>query len=1380
VRAIGAVARSHSGLDLDSHADMAVLGENCRIISDEAYTIQVYGYDKSLGSTEREVVSGVFAYDDPDDGLVTLLVVHQGIHVPTMEYSMVPPFQLRCNDVKVDECPKSLTDYPTETNHTIRIHYGDGKIMTLPLLLRGGISYLPVRRPTEGEMFDETIPRHELTYETPRWDPDTKDYEQLEEALSRQQGLSKVTEDRESRLARRKQPWIGTITTRTSGRDGQRVFSQSDAVLAGVSITLMDDTFGEQLMKNCIIASMTTERRGVKTFISPELLARNWCITLDQARKTIEMTTQRMLRARPTELSRRFRTNDRALRYRRLDCSMFTDTMFSNVLSKRMNKCAQVYAIPPAWVRVEAMKTKADAHFTLSNLFRSVGAPEKMVMDNAPEQVQGQFAKKCRDASVTVRPVEAYSPWSNYAESMIRELKKGTRRTMVNIGVPKRLWDDCLEHRAKVKSHTYHEHHELQDMVPQSKVIGQTVDISHLAEFAFYDWVFWLDSRPMFPEPEKTLGRYLGPSDHVGSQMTAKILRKNGVTRHVSTFKGLTAEDLADPRWKREMEEFDVSVARTLGDKIAPGDLPGDETPEFEAYEDDEEGTQKIVVEDRDEFDADAYDPYLNAEVLLPIGGEQLTGTIVGRKRDAAGNPIGRANVHPILDTREYLVKFPDGQEAAYTANLIAQNMIAQCDSEGNQFRLMKGIVDHMKGPDAVEVQDGFMIVRNRRVPRKTTKGWKLCVEWVDGTTSWEPLNLLKESNPVEVAEYAVAAGIAGEPAFGWWVPYTMKKRSAIISAVNKRYWKKTHKFGIRLPHSVQEATAIDRENGDTKWADAINKEMTNVDVAFDYLKEGEKAPPGYQMIDCHMIFDIKLDNTFTRKARMVAGGHMTKPPSTLTYASVVSRDSVRIALTMAALHDLQVKTADIQNAYLTAPCREKVATVCGPEFGTRTGRVAIIKRALYGLKSSGSAFRQHLADCMRHLGYLPCKADNDVWMKPMKRDDGFEYYAYILLYVDDVLCVHHDGMLALREIDHYFKMKEVSMGDPDLYLGAKVRQVVMPNGVCSWMLSPAKYIKEAVKNVEKHLQDKYGKQLPRKAPAPFPREYEPELDVTKELEGEEASYYQSQIGTLRWMVEIGRIDIITEVSKLASQLALPREGHMNAIYHLYAYLKDHRDFVIALDPTYPEIDYRAFNDGADWKSFYGDVKEPLPPNAPEEKGCELVVRLFVDSDHAGDKLIRRSRTGYLVYCNNAPILWFSKRQGTVESSVFGAEFVALRVGMEAARGLRYKLRMMGIPIREPTFVYGDNMSVIYNASRPESTLKKKSNEICYHFVRESVAMGESLVTHVRSEDNPADICTKIIPGGQKRDKLTGMIMYNTSNENVLATTDGNDGGKKL
>ena len=100
--------------------------------------------------------------------------------------------------------------------------------------------------------------------------------------------------------------------------------------------------------------------------------------------------------------------------------------------------------------------------------------------------------------------------------------------------------------------------------------------------------------------------------------------------------------------------------------------------------------------------------------------------------------------------------------------------------------------------------------------------------------------------------------------------------------------------------------------------------------------------------------------------------------------------------MTLAALNDLQVKTCDIENAYLTAPTSEKLFTVLGPEFGTDAGKIGIIVRALYGTKSAGASFRNHLADCMRHLGYDPCKADPDVWMKPFTKPNGKTYYGRV------------------------------------------------------------------------------------------------------------------------------------------------------------------------------------------------------------------------------------------------------------------------------------------------------------------------------------------------------------------------------------------------
>ena len=226
----------------------------------------------------------------------------------------------------------------------------------------------------------------------------------------------------------------------------------------------------------------------------------------------------------------------------------------------------------------------------------------------------------------------------------------------------------------------------------------------------------------------------------------------------------------------------------------------------------------------------------------------------------------------------------------------------------------------------------------------------------------------------------------------------------------------------------------------------------------------------------------------------------------------------------------------------------------------------------------------------------------------------------------------------------------------------------------------------------------------------------------------------------------------------MASQMAAPREGHLDALLHIFGFLKINHNSRMAYDPSYPTIDMAAFKE-CDWKQFYGDVKEAIPSNAPEPRGKEVDLRMYVDSDHAGEKRTRRSRTGFFVFLNTALVQWFSKQQATIETSVFGAEFVAMKIGMESLRGLRYKLRMMGVEIDNPSYIYGDNMSVIHNTQRPESMLKKKSNSICYHAVRESVAMGEALTGHIGTNENVGDLATKVLYG-QKRRYMVSQLLY--------------------
>jgi hypothetical protein len=167
----------------------------------------------------------------------------------------------------------------------------------------------------------------------------------------------------------------------------------------------------------------------------------------------------------------------------------------------------------------------------------------------------------------------------------------------------------------------------------------------------------------------------------------------------------------------------------------------------------------------------------------------------------------------------------------------------------------------------------------------------------------------------------------------------------------------------------------------------------------------------------------------------------MTKAPATITYASVVSCETVRIALLMAAWNGLNVKVGDVLNACITAPITEKVWTVLGPKFGTDASKSAIIVHPLYGSKSAGSVFCAHKDSCMPQMGYTSCKADPDLWYKAETRPaDSFRYNAYILCYVDDILCVHHDPMSVFNLINGYMLLKPSLVGDPDIYLGAKLK----------------------------------------------------------------------------------------------------------------------------------------------------------------------------------------------------------------------------------------------------------------------------------------------------------------------------------------------------
>jgi hypothetical protein len=406
------------------------------------------------------------------------------------------------------------------------------------------------------------------------------------------------------------------------------------------------------------------------------------------------------------------------------------------------------------------------------------------------------------------------------------------------------------------------------------------------------------------------------------------------------------------------------------------------------------------------------------------------------------------------------------------------------------------------------------------------------------------------------------------------------------------RYAKRSHKFGIQVPGTVKEALEIDKTTNTTFWHDAIQKEMKNNRIAFKFLDEDERVPIGYKWVKCHMIFDVKMD--FTRKARFVAGRHMNDPPSSITYSSVFSRDSVRIALLLVALNDVDLLATDLGNAYLNATPREKVYATAGPEFGAELeGRNVLIVRALYGLKSSGAAWRAHLANTLVTLGFASCLADPDVWLRSAVKPNGFEYYEYILVYLDDLIVISHQPVMIMKTL-------------PD--------NTEKPY----WAFSSTQYVSEAIKNVDTHLA-KQNRVL-RKSKQPMPSDYRPELDTTPYLEDDDIHYYQSQLSILRWMVELGRLDIYINVAILSSFLVQPRQGHLEAIYCIYGYLKSHNKSTMVFDSSYifwNDTDFTLF----DWTDFYKDAIEEIPTNAPTPRGLPVQKNIFVNADHAGNKV---------------------------------------------------------------------------------------------------------------------------------------------------------------
>ena len=1136
----------HGRIELDSHADTTVFGKNFVLLSYTGRECDVAPYTDTYDAIKNiPIVSAATAWTSLESTETYILVFNEGLWMQgEMDHSLINPNQMRHNGATVQDNPFSPSPLFIETAEADFV---------LPLEISGTNILANTRTPTDGELANC---RHVVLTSALPWNPHNvrfpKPVRSVEEEIAHRHAVVSATSIK-----------YATYDVEDEVREIQR------RLIDSVKVTdIKSSTTISAVVLNDVPTPRTFVSKERHTTITAAELSERWLIGLSQATDTLKKTTQRIVRSAVLPLGRRYKA-DRIYELPRLPGEWFTDTVHGRTTSRDGNKYGQVFANHTYFAAIYPMDRKGKAGEALRVFCQEFGVPERLTMDGAKEQIgsNSEFMHQIRKNGIDFHVIEPERHNQNPAEGVIREIRRKWFRVMFRKKVPKKFWDYGMRWVCEIQQRTHLRSNRIDGGIPLEKLTGETQDISEYLDFGFYDRVWYHENAGL---GERRTGRWLGVSHRTGSLMSYWVLTQNGYVISRTTVQRVTNLESELLENQETFSEFDEQIKGIIRDDNFPleGNKP-DPADWADMLEDDEDFQEEFnrVYQDKDIPEADDTftpdlmdDTYRNMEVALPRDSEGPEfARVTKRLRDANGLPIGTANDNPILDTRMYEVEYADGHKASMAANAIAQNMFAQVDEDGNRHVLFDEITDHRSDESAVKQADAFITnASGTKRRRETTKGWEFLVRWEDSAKAWVPLKDMKESYPVQTCEYSILTRIHEEPAFAWWAPYVIKKRNRIIAKVKSKYWVKTHKFGIKVPKSVEQAVQFDKENGNTLWWDAICQEMKNVRIAFEVFEgEVKDIPIGYQKVDCHMIFDIKMGESFRRKARMVAGGHTTEVPATLTYSSVVSRDSVRIALTIAALNGLKVLACDIQNAFLTAKCREKCYTRAGPEFGSDHGKLMLITRALYGLRASGATFRSFLGEALYDLGYVPTKADPDVWIRLAVKPCGFRYYEMLLCYVDDVLSISDEPLRTMRGIQRTFKLKDDKIAEPEDYLGASLAKMTMSDGSECWSMSSEKYVKAAVANVEEKLA-KSEKRLPSRCNTPLKSGYRPEMDDSCELKADGLQYYQELVGVLRWMVELGRVDILLETSLMSAHLALPRLGHLEQLIHMFGYLKAH------------------------------------------------------------------------------------------------------------------------------------------------------------------------------------------------------------------------------
>jgi hypothetical protein len=1044
----------------------------------------------------------------------------------------------------------------------------------------------------------------------------------------------------------------------------------------------------------------------------PEWRRRLGMLPEDIIRRTMDCTTQYYMNA---EIENRQNPRDHiksrfpGLRMKRQNEAVASDTFFPDVVSNRGNTCSQFFTTLTSdrW-DVYPLKTESQNGAALQDYTRKVGAPTVLKTDNAQSELSSNWTQHLRNICTASETTEPHHPWQNPAERKIGALGAMVRNAMREFKVPLSRHDYCQKWCCDV--HNVVANRKLGWRSPLELNTGSTPDIS---KFRFHIWEpIWYYEPSKQPNDNLKKARWLGFADSSGDAFTYLIepedqkgphrkvlIRSNIKTRrknigkenefiddnpnHAEFFLTPAEADVnLDEQYQQSQNEVSVSVDPVNGTTESPPEHASPSSGEqdlinTEGLEDDLVGlTPETMGQIYDQFQSDQIDETYTFHSILTH--EFRDGTLIFKVRYKSH-----------IDNGEYTLEIPFP--------------ILKTDEPINVARYIR---DHV----LEDKRNGYY----NQWAKATLRNHSRCIRRL--------FSITKSGEPIRIRRANTSSS----------------KKKLSRNARNARR-ETREKFGIRIPNNIQEALEFDRQNGNTKWGDAIQKELAALQRldCFEFIAPDTTLhkSDGWQYAPMHMIFDIKQED-LRYKARLVMGGHVVDSSQHTTYSSTISDISVRLLMLVATQNNLNLMVGDVGNAFPTAPCAEKIWSTAGPEFRHqgKEGSKVILKRALYGLKTASRSFHEFFGDKLRRMGFVSSRADQDLWVR---RSDDYKGYDYIATHVDDLIIAAKNPGKYMNDIEQEFLIRNKS-DSPSYYLGNDMKSI---HNNKYMHISTKKYVTEVIRK----FRQTYGDI--RKESVPMPPKAHPELDDSRLLNHDEVKQFQHIIGVAQWLVVAGRFDINYAVSSLSRFASAPREGHLYLARKLFGYLRKYPNKGYTINPAPPKIDaeYQKVTLKQDFGGQYHYFNEELDPKFPEPLLKELDVNMFCDSDHGHDKVTGRSITGIICFVGSTPVIWESKRQTCVQTSTFGAEFTALKRAVEKVVMIRYHLRSMGVPVSKATSIWVDNMSVILNATNPGSSLNKKHVALAYHFVREHVANDVVEIRKIDSIDNYADPFTKAL-----------------------------------